>query len=160
MPSHSPRAQPASPPDECEKPPEPIDGLAEVFDRIAVTTRDSNRRQINDSLTAFWKLAGPSLRRVIAAGLKRKRLDGPDRMLEDVGDVLNQLLAKLWKSIEQRPCPAPLSGRTPDEQATAWVITIAQNLIEDFAKTPRRRYWKWRAVREYFQQRPPDDPLN
>ncbi len=156
--SHLPRDKPATPAGESGNKLEPIDGLSDALDQIAASTRDNNRGNINDSLTAFWKVAGPTLRRVISASLKRKRLDGPDRMLEEVGDVLNQLLAKLWKSIDSRPSSDSLSNRTPDEQATGWVITITNRVIEDFAKTPRRRYWAWKDVRDYFQQRQPVDP--
>lgn len=158
MSSPPPCAQPATPAGESGNNLDPIDGLADALDQISATTRDNNRGKINDSLTAFSKVAGPTLRRVIAAGLKRKRLDGPDRMLEDVGDVLNRLLFKLWKSIDSRPSSVPLTDRTPDEQATGWVIMITDRVIKDFAKTPRRRYWAWKDVRDYFQQRRPAAP--
>jgi len=114
-----------------------LKGLRDSIRRIVAAVDRGSGGDINDALTEFSTLASPMLKPFVKSQLKLRRLDGPDRMVEEAGDILNLLLLELMRK-------AKLCDATDDEQAQAWLLTVVRNMIEDRAKTARHRFWSWR----------------
>jgi hypothetical protein len=114
-----------------------LEGLRDSIRRIAATVDRGSGDDINDALTEFSTLASPMLKPFVKSQLKLRRLDGPDRMVDEAGDILNRLLLKLMRT-------AKLCDSINDEQAQGWLLTVVRNMTEDRAKTPRGRFWSWR----------------
>jgi hypothetical protein len=114
-----------------------LKGLRDAIRRIATTVDRGSRGDISDALTEFSRLAASMLKPFVKSQLRMRRLGGPDRMVEESGDILNELLQELMRI-------AQLCDATNDVQAQSWLLTVVKNMTEDRAKTPRRRYWSWR----------------
>ncbi len=61
-------------------------------------------------------------------------MGGPDGLVAEAGDILNDLLLKLTR--EARRCTAP-----DDNRALAWLCVVTTRMVEYEAKTARRRFW-------------------
>ena len=112
--------------------PEPPEGLRDSIRRIAAAAERGSRSEINKALIDFEKLVDPVLRRYTRSQLEKKRVGGPDGLIAEVGDIHNELLYLL--SRVARLCTA-----SDDDSAQYWLKDVLKHLVEDQAKTPRRR---------------------
>jgi len=88
-----------------------LEGLLDSIRRIATTVDRGSSGDINDALTKFSTLTSLMLKPFVKSQLKLRRLDGPDRMVDEAGDILNRLLLELIHST----MPG-YSGRADDPQ--------------------------------------------
>ena len=107
--------------------------LCEAIARVAAASASGNNSALNTALIDFSGEAESFLRPIVRNELLKRRTGGPDRMVADASDILNQFLMKLIGVAYQ--CQA-----RDDSAARAWLRTAVVRLIEDEAKTPRRRF--------------------
>lgn len=111
--------------------PENPDRLPGLIRRVADARSQGD---LNDALTDLAIAARPILLPAVEHRLRSSRIGGPDGMLDEAEDILNDLLFKIAKKA------GGFRGKT-DASAGGWLKMIATNLIEDATKTPRRRLW-------------------
>jgi DNA-directed RNA polymerase specialized sigma24 family protein len=106
--------------------------LRDAIVAVANASRRGDRDGLNQALEAFSRVAEPILRPAVAGELRRRRVGGPDGMVAAAEDILSILL---WRLVaEAHQCNA-----NTDDEATKWLKKVVTHLIEDQAKTPRRR---------------------
>lgn len=138
--------------------------LRDAIVAVANASRRGDRDGLNQALEAFSRVAEPILRPAVAGELRRRRVGGPDGMVAEAEDILSILLWRLVAVAHQ--CNA-----NTESQAAAWLMEVVTHLIEDQAKTPRRRlhllmerllgfgyyHYSWGADQLQPNQKPPAD---
>ena len=109
-------------------------GLLESLHAIAFAKQRRSADEMNAALTRFTAVAQGVLLPVIRRELRSRYVGGLDSVILEAEDVLNILLLKLVEH-------ATTCFATNDAMAFGWLQTTATNIVEDHAKTARRRWW-------------------
>lgn len=110
-----------------------LEGLRDSIRDVAVAASDGSRDEVDRALRSFMELAFPVLAPFVRSVLRERRSGGPDGLIAEAEDVLQDLLFKLTRVACQ--CEA-----SDDDKALSWLMQVAKNEARDAAKSSTRRF--------------------
>lgn len=121
----------------------PIAGLAKVLVAISNSERRGHRGTRDRAFCELLKLIKPRIVPLIVARLHATKFTGPEQVQHEVEDILQEFSLKVWGKVDSFPIGRAANEQSADEQATAWLLAMLENMIRDLTKTTRRRARWW-----------------